>query len=653
MEKFRIGNTLLAEWPITVVPFAELASLNLRLEMTLPNGEKVTMPFTIEDGNVINMYYQGKDQKHLGKYRLTLWHNESVDNQHVIDACDAFQLVPCTCKEGGEPSSVIGVRNVEILEGTLEIGAGSVPNSVLYVPQELTEEQQAQARANINAKKGGYSRIEKIHDYIHEIWYDGVDYGFADLMPHTPLGACTSIRKGKFFARNLDWQYSECCEFFIHTPAADGRHAVDGFGGNIPALTKSVVESGAWNAAYNWLPLSIADGHNDAGLCCSMNVVPTKTAPNTYEKTTGTNPSKPTINGLMIVRYILDNHTDALAAAEDVRDNWNVVMPHTDTFDEELHFLIADKTQTIVLEFIGNEAKIIADNAGIITNFRMYGVNDWNDIEPFGQGVERWFKAAELFDGGVPVAYKALLNMSQLFFTHAYNDDDTYNWLTEFAGLHDELTVQAAADTPSVYDATLAAAHQAYLDRTRDGETWQTTHSVVYDIENGECIFIVQQDWTTRTQRDMVLPIDAYTKAETDALLEEKADVDDTYTKSEINTALATKVDKVNGKGLSTNDYTNADKDIVDGVTSALEGKQDTISDLSDIRSGASSGATAVQPDDLPTFGDIVTHNADEFLPSSTEIPTKTSDLTNDSDYTTQTYVDGLVGNILTILTSI
>lgn len=34
----------------------------------------------------------------------------------------------------------------------------------------------------------------------------------------------------------------------------------------------------------------------------------------------------------------------------------------------------------------------------------------------------------------------------------------------------------------------------------------------------------------------------------------------DTYTKTEVDTMLAEKVDKVNGKGLSTNDFTNADK---------------------------------------------------------------------------------------------
>lgn len=381
--------------------------------------------------------------------------------------------------------------------------------AILTEKQNLTESQQSQARANINAKKGGYSRIEKIRDYVHEVWYDGVDYGFSDLLPHTPLGACTSIRKGKFFARNLDWQYSECCEFFVHTPAVNGRHAVDGFGGNIPALTKSVVESGAWNAAYNWLPLSIADGHNDAGLCASMNVVPTKTAPNTYERTTGTNPTKPTLNGLMIVRYILDNHTDALEAAEDIRDNWNVVMPHTDTFDEELHFLIADATKTIVLEFVGNEAKIIEkeNQEGYITNFRLNGVDETSiltmidTIEPFGQGFERYINISENITTPDSIT-EAIGFISQLWYTHAYNDNDDYDWLTEFAGLSDELTVQATV-TPSVYVATLAAAHQAYLDRTRDGQTWQTTHSVVYDIESGECLFLVQQDSSTLTQRDM------------------------------------------------------------------------------------------------------------------------------------------------------
>ena len=62
---------------------------------------------------------------------------------------------------------------------------------------------------------------------------------------------------------------------------------------------------------------------------------------------------------------------------------------------------------------------------------------------------------------------------------------------------------------------------------------------------------------------------------------------------------LSGKVDSVSGKGLSTNDYTNADKAIVDGVTSALAGKAD-----------------------------------------KSELPTKTSDLTNDSNFITDNDVE-------------
>lgn len=54
---------------------------------------------------------------------------------------------------------------------------------------------------------------------------------------------------------------------------------------------------------------------------------------------------------------------------------------------------------------------------------------------------------------------------------------------------------------------------------------------------------------------------------------------------------LASKVDKETGKGLSTNDYTDEDKALV----GTIEGKQDTIQDLDEIRSGAAAGASAYQ----------------------------------------------------------
>lgn len=67
-------------------------------------------------------------------------------------------------------------------------------------------------------------------------------------------------------------------------------------------------------------------------------------------------------------------------------------------------------------------------------------------------------------------------------------------------------------------------------------------------------------------------------------------------------------------------------------VTTGLAGKQDTISDLETIRSGAAAGATAVQPSDLAT---VASTGAYADLTGTPTIPTATSDLTNDSGYIT------------------
>jgi len=59
---------------------------------------------------------------------------------------------------------------------------------------------------------------------------------------------------------------------------------------------------------------------------------------------------------------------------------------------------------------------------------------------------------------------------------------------------------------------------------------------------------------------------DYYNKANTDNLLNNKANKIDVYTKTEVNNLLNDKVDKVTGKSLSTNDFTNEYKSKVDNI---------------------------------------------------------------------------------------
>jgi hypothetical protein len=63
--------------------------------------------------------------------------------------------------------------------------------------------------------------------------------------------------------------------------------------------------------------------------------------------------------------------------------------------------------------------------------------------------------------------------------------------------------------------------------------------------------------------------VDAYTKTETDTLLDDKANVADVYSKTDADTLLANKIDKIAGKSLSENDFTNDYKTQVDNNTTA------------------------------------------------------------------------------------
>lgn len=119
-------------------------------------------------------------------------------------------------------------------------------------------------------------------------------------------------------------------------------------------------------------------------------------------------------------------------------------------------------------------------------------------------------------------------------------------------------------------------------------------------------------------------------------------EIDDTSTNPVQNKviaeALEDKVDVISGKGLSTNDYTNADKAIVGGVTSALALKADK---------------TEI-PDSLDDLADDEYHRTVTDTEKSTwsgkadvsAIPTTTSELTNDSGFITNA-VNNLVNYYL------
>lgn len=161
----------------------------------------------------------------------------------------------------------------------------------------------------------------------------------------------------------------------------------------------------------------------------------------------------------------------------------------------EFHFIIADKDEVHVIEFINNRTIDATNIRPFITNFHIHNTTtigesiDYNSVEPFGQGVERYEDMRYFMSHNEPTLENAARLLQNLKYTNAYTNR---RWLTEFAGLHN-LTVQDAKYHPELYNEVLANAYKAYITRKRDGKTWQTMHSTCYDLINKKMYIGVQE----------------------------------------------------------------------------------------------------------------------------------------------------------------
>lgn len=129
-------------------------------------------------------------------------------------------------------------------------------------------------------------------------------------------------------------------------------------------------------------------------------------------------------------------------------------------------------------------------------------------------------------------------------------------------------------------------------------------------------------------------------------------DLTNYYTKAQVDTLLDDKVDKVDGKGLSTNDFTNAYKQTIDSLPSSyaptdaeknvIVGVQRNGTDLTVDANRKVNISVPINTSDLVNDSDFVedadyTHTDNNYSDIEkakvAAIPTKTSDLDNDSDF--------------------
>ena len=351
-----------------------------------------------------------------------------------------------------------------------------------------------------------YRSLFKKANYLYDLTYDTIDYDFANEYFKTKApalnGGCSCIRKDGLIGRNYDWLDNYDAVFALHTPATQGFHAVLGVAGSL--MTVQEVDSHEMTDDYKLLPFYLQDGGNDKGLFAEINVVPT----------TGETRTVPTISkresvcSLMLVRYILDRFESVDDAVEYITRYVEVYQPTSLSAQGfEPHFLLADASKTVVLEFIGNTIKTVESD--ISTNFHLWGVTPLADgsvytnddvpeghlpsslgIEDYGSGLERWniLNAAEITDRETMRDA-----MRSVRFSKAYTDTERI-WHSEFVG------AGISVDTlPTDEDFISRIEHyrSLFAVRSKDNpQVWISTHTSIYNLEN-RCLYVSVQEQDT------------------------------------------------------------------------------------------------------------------------------------------------------------
>lgn len=339
-------------------------------------------------------------------------------------------------------------------------------------------------------KEDSLGQPKKIADYLWEVTLDN----YCDTVPNSMVRmadvdfACSAVRNGNFYGRNLDFFITECSEFVVHVPAKEGRHASVGVA-KLDQSTDADIEKGYPEEKLYLLPWGTYDGINDAGLFCNMNVVPYADG----GENPGTNPGKPDVMNTMLVRALLDNCASVDEAIEYINSH-NIIGHNLAGFN--LHFMIGDPEKNVVLEIINNQAVI--KEQYIMTNFFI----NIPDLTPGADGVERYNILKDHYaEGGESM--EGMWNlMKRVRYSQSYDPETKPFWKSEFfAG--GKYNMDTPVDT-FLADPEVKAGIEAFKKFKETGEydpedrLWFTTHNSIYDIKEKKLWVTVREKYEKR-----------------------------------------------------------------------------------------------------------------------------------------------------------
>ena len=358
------------------------------------------------------------------------------------------------------------------------------------------------------AQAASFTAPKKLADYLYYMEY-------TDYVPNLMTGeqvktgfACSAVRNGNFYGRNLDLDYADVPEFVIKVDAKEGRYASIGLSTSYALKSSNGVDKVSED---QWLamPNMTFDGINENGVAMNCNVAPAIDLD--FATLLSTNYGKPRIHAVSVVRYVLD-HAKSAAHGVDLLKNMDIYGGYG-TWG--LHWMLSDEKETYIIECIDGELVARNNTDNIMTNFYVnYAPNtpyakhiaktgqtvagktykDFPILTPHACGVERYAILKEHYAEGGKSAEGMSRLMERVKYTKSYEADTEPFWYTEFT--EGNLTM---ANAPMDFKAVIQSSIDTYKLHDRNiqpNNFWQTWHTAVYDLKNRTLRLNIQEDYS-------------------------------------------------------------------------------------------------------------------------------------------------------------
>ena len=363
------------------------------------------------------------------------------------------------------------------------------------------------ASLTVTAQASTFTAPKKLADYLYYMEY-------TDYVPNLATGdnvkqgfACSAVRNGNFYGRNLDLDYADVPEFVIKVAAKDGRYSSIGLAAMFEFKANEVDKLS--EAQLLELPNMTFDGINENGVVMNSNVVPAIDLD--FATLLSTNYGKTRIHALAVVRYVLD-HAKSAAHGVELLKNMDIYGGYGSW---GLHWMLADEKETYIIECIDGELVARNDTDNIMTNFYVnYAPNTFYAkhiaqtgqtvagkvydgfpiLTPHACGVERYAVLKEHYAEGKESAEGMAHLMERVKYTQSYEANTEPFWYTEFT--EGNLTIENA---PMDFKAVIQHSMDTYKLHDRNiqpNNFWQTWHTAVYDFANRTLRLNIQEDYS-------------------------------------------------------------------------------------------------------------------------------------------------------------